>query len=1017
VKDAVLRAGNDLKFKSYYRTTQTLDLEGMSKLIYQAIQEKPDGLVVSMPNPQILGPPVKAAIAAGIPVMTMNSGYDVFQSLGAIHHVGQDETISGYQGCLKLITSNPLIKAILFLDNEAGQNGGINNRAHGCKSAGALHRVNVSQVSVAETLIIQVQQLKTMYLPELFKLGLKPHQIGMLAGNVMSVRAMGIVAPALKFKPGEIKMGTFDFSQTAAAMQAGNLTFAIHQQQYLQGYLPAVMLAIYASTKNIFAPTFNETGGQIALLSGPMFIEDDATIIHQRGCEANGIIYCDDPAKPDPNINLLYSLQDTTPKCPCIDRSDVKLSFLHHGGTSDVFWQVVKNGAEQAAEDMGVALDLQNPPLPNIAQMVGMGLEMVTQKPDGLITTLPDDSLQPVLDAARLSNITTIVINVGSTFFEEYGAAMFVGQEDFTAGYQSSQKLYDTIQSGYNNGQNYFSSQLFLCLDGSNGAKLSTQAKCNGTRHWLVSNNQQVPPFLQGITSPPGMVYLDSTNPAGSQSTLENYFAALAVSCKKCKVTGLIAVEETDCHVATQALDLLKASGKRNPFYVACFNYGPNQRAGLLSGDVQFETDQQPWLQGYFPVMFLAMKKLSGNILVPYNSILPTGPVFPDKAEVPYKQCENMVGTNQHFVGWAVCPNQFTLSYFQTGSIALPYSVYALAALQFVVLCSTSIIFFYHRKTKLMQASSMIFCQIMLFFMALMLVCACLFATEPSKDHPLVCGSRPIVMAISLLGVLSPLFAKTLRLVQIFHNSGMKKIKISNKKLALEIVKAFSGATVILIAWFILDAPFTSEVAIASKQYSVNGIIGTTTIHDVQCHQRMVFVWVLAAYILAYVLYGSSLAYKVRNVPEIFNESKSIGICLYCFLIIGAMVMALLAIVRGNRTAVTVLISYGLLIVVLIFWAVLFATKLETIFQGRADQLVSATQSAAVYPLPLPTSNQNLVRAQSSADHNRLSRISSAPEMDTTEQQKTVKELERIGEFAGVCQQSFGNSITEIRPT
>ena len=71
------------------------DMPGMSALIDAAVAKKPTGLVVSIPNPEALSPSIEKAIAAGIPVVSMNSGSDVFKDLGILAHVGQTEYEAG----------------------------------------------------------------------------------------------------------------------------------------------------------------------------------------------------------------------------------------------------------------------------------------------------------------------------------------------------------------------------------------------------------------------------------------------------------------------------------------------------------------------------------------------------------------------------------------------------------------------------------------------------------------------------------------------------------------------------------------------------------------------------------------------------------------------------------------------------------------------------------------------------------------------------------------------------------
>ena len=71
------------------------DPQKQSQLIDAAVTKKVDGIVVSMANPAALKASIEKAVAAGIPVITINSGQDESAAYGAIARVGQDETIAG----------------------------------------------------------------------------------------------------------------------------------------------------------------------------------------------------------------------------------------------------------------------------------------------------------------------------------------------------------------------------------------------------------------------------------------------------------------------------------------------------------------------------------------------------------------------------------------------------------------------------------------------------------------------------------------------------------------------------------------------------------------------------------------------------------------------------------------------------------------------------------------------------------------------------------------------------------
>jgi simple sugar transport system substrate-binding protein len=62
------------------------------------------------------------------------------------------------------------------------------------------------------------------------------------------------------------RIATFDLSADVVdAIKAGAILFAVDQQQYLQGYLPVVFLALYARNGNT-------TGGGLPVLTGPGFV-------------------------------------------------------------------------------------------------------------------------------------------------------------------------------------------------------------------------------------------------------------------------------------------------------------------------------------------------------------------------------------------------------------------------------------------------------------------------------------------------------------------------------------------------------------------------------------------------------------------------------------------------------------------------------------------------------------------------------------------------------------------------
>ena len=95
-----------------YRAPDSFSIERMKRFIDQAIADKPDGLVVSIPDVEALRPSIEKAVAAGIPTITINSGSDEFKSLGVLAHVGQPEYAAGVESGERLAAAGVRQRAV-----------------------------------------------------------------------------------------------------------------------------------------------------------------------------------------------------------------------------------------------------------------------------------------------------------------------------------------------------------------------------------------------------------------------------------------------------------------------------------------------------------------------------------------------------------------------------------------------------------------------------------------------------------------------------------------------------------------------------------------------------------------------------------------------------------------------------------------------------------------------------------------------------------------------------------------
>jgi simple sugar transport system substrate-binding protein len=229
VRTGVEAAERQLNVQVDYAAPDVYSLTRMIELVDDAVAGKPDGLVVSLPEPG-LAPAVRRAVRAGIPVITINSGSDLFRSLGVLAHVGQPEARAGLAAGKRLARAGA--RRVLCVNQQVG-NVGLDARCAG------LSRALRAAGGSARVLGIDDQSPDT---PRRIAAAVTTDAIdGILATN--STGGLLSIDAAAKTRR-RVKVAAFDLGpDTLRAVEHGKLLFAVDQQPYLQGYLPVLMLA------------------------------------------------------------------------------------------------------------------------------------------------------------------------------------------------------------------------------------------------------------------------------------------------------------------------------------------------------------------------------------------------------------------------------------------------------------------------------------------------------------------------------------------------------------------------------------------------------------------------------------------------------------------------------------------------------------------------------------------------------------------------------------------------------
>lgn len=222
-----------------------------AQFVQNAIDQKADGIIVSLAKPEALKDVIAKAVKAGIPVVTVNSGSAQSAEYGALTHIGQDEQIAGEAVGAEL-TKRGRKKAVCVLHEQG--NVGHEQRCAGAKKAFG---------GTMENLYVEGTNMPSVQAAIQAKLQADP--------SVDSIVTLGApFAPtAIKAKDAagsKAEVDTFDLNASVARdLKSGALGFAVDQQPYLQGYEAIDLLWLNRYNADVL-------GGGRPVLTGPQIV-------------------------------------------------------------------------------------------------------------------------------------------------------------------------------------------------------------------------------------------------------------------------------------------------------------------------------------------------------------------------------------------------------------------------------------------------------------------------------------------------------------------------------------------------------------------------------------------------------------------------------------------------------------------------------------------------------------------------------------------------------------------------
>jgi simple sugar transport system substrate-binding protein len=280
-------------------------------------------------------------------------------------------------------------------------------------------------------------------------------------------------------------------------------------------------------------------------------------------------------------------------KVDLTQKKDVTIAVVTHGDGGS-FWSVAKKGAEDAAKDLGVTLkysESNNDPEEQ-AQLIEAA---VTEGVDGLAVSAPNpDAIRDAVKTAVDAKIPVITLNSGAEESGSLGAITHVGQTETIAGEGAGAKL---KEAGVTK---------LICVIHEQG-NIGLNQRCDGAKKGFGGEVENVQ--VAGVKDV-------STTLTEIQSKLESDDS----------IDGVLTLNPD---IAVAARDAI--AGASSEAKLATFDLSGDVIQAIDDGEILFAVDQQQYLQGYLPVVFLTLNKTNLNTVGGGRPVL-TGPGFVEKS-------------------------------------------------------------------------------------------------------------------------------------------------------------------------------------------------------------------------------------------------------------------------------------------------------------------------------------------------------------------------------------------------
>jgi simple sugar transport system substrate-binding protein len=272
--------------------------------------------------------------------------------------------------------------------------------------------------------------------------------------------------------------------------------------------------------------------------------------------------------------------------------------------TTNVFFVPTRYGAEDACTLVNCSYQWTGSETAKTPEMINAMNAAISGKADGIAVCVVDPkAFDPVTDKALKAGIPVIAYNAdGSTANKRLA---YIGQDLFNSGVEMGKRIATLVAKGDR-------IALFIATPGQS----NIQPRIDGAQSALKGKGFKIDVITTGAAT------------ADEPPKVDAYYQGHK------DVKGMFAVDAGSTQAIAQIIEKHSLEGKVKG---GGFDLAPVTLDGIKNGQLDFTIDQQPYLQGFFPVIQLFHYKLSGGLVAPSNTN--TGLLFITKDNVdPYLQ-------------------------------------------------------------------------------------------------------------------------------------------------------------------------------------------------------------------------------------------------------------------------------------------------------------------------------------------------------------------------------------------